>query len=225
MRRNVTLQEISDGNLYSRHDLVRVGTGDCKGCHACCCGTGHAVVLDPLDVYRMAKRLDLSFMGLMQEYLEARLIDGLVLPTLRMVEEEERCTFLNGEGRCRIHEDRPGICRLFPLARYYESGRFAYILQVGECQKSNLTKVKVKTWMDEPNLPVYEDFVTRWHYFLKNMEAYVQEQPEDAQAVSMYVLNTFYAAPYKEEEDFYQQFDQRLAEAKDSFGIEEEQLI
>ena len=36
-----------------------------------------------------------------------------------MQEETGACGFLADDGRCSIHMLRPGICRLFPLARDY----------------------------------------------------------------------------------------------------------
>ena len=47
-----------------------------------------------------------------------------------MNNEKEACYFLNEEGRCSIHSFRPGICRLFPLGRFYEEEGFRYFLQI-----------------------------------------------------------------------------------------------
>ena len=49
MKRNVDLNEISDGRLYSANDMVKVECGDCAGCSACCQNMGTSVVLDPMD--------------------------------------------------------------------------------------------------------------------------------------------------------------------------------
>ena len=38
MKRQVTMEEISDGKLYTSNDLVKADCGDCEGCHACCTG-------------------------------------------------------------------------------------------------------------------------------------------------------------------------------------------
>ena len=47
MKRQVTMEEISDGNLYTSNDLVKADCGDCEGCHACCTGS---MLLDALDI-------------------------------------------------------------------------------------------------------------------------------------------------------------------------------
>ena len=38
MKRQVTMEEISDGKLYTSNDLVKADCDDCEGCHACCTG-------------------------------------------------------------------------------------------------------------------------------------------------------------------------------------------
>ena len=207
MIRHVDLKDISDGKLYSSNDMVKADCGDCKGCFACCCGMGTSIVLDPLDIHRLTTGLGCTFEALLAKHIELNLVDGIILPNLKMQEDKEQCAFLNEEGRCSIHPIRPGICRLFPLGRYYENGTFQYFLQVHECKKENRTKVKVKKWIDTPDLKKYEDYITKWHYFLKDVEAYILEHPEEAKMVSMNILKAFYMQPYGE--DFYTEFDRR----------------
>ncbi len=57
MRREVTLEEISDGRLYDANDMVKADCQDCKGCHDCCTGMGDSVLLDPYDVCRLSRGL------------------------------------------------------------------------------------------------------------------------------------------------------------------------
>ena len=119
MRREVTLEEISDGRLYDANDMVKADCQDCKGCHDCCTGMGDSVLLDPYDVCRLSRGLRKIPEELIGSVLELGISDGNVLPHLAMCGTEEKCVFLNKEGRCSIHEIRPGFCRLFPLGRYY----------------------------------------------------------------------------------------------------------
>ena len=208
MKRNVDLKEISDGKLYGSNDLVKADCGSCEGCFACCCGMGQSIILDPLDVHRLSKGLNQNFEALLASYLELNVVDGIILPNLRMQGERECCAFLNAEGRCKIHSFRPGICRLFPLGRYYANGGFQYFLQTNECRKQNRTKVKVKKWIDTPEFNRYEDFVNKWHYYLKDMEALIARQPEKAREIDLQILQRFYLTPYGD--DFYTEFEERM---------------
>lgn len=216
MKRQVSLEEISDGKLYGCNDMVKADCHDCKGCAACCRGMGSSIILDPLDVHRLMIHLGKDFDELLEEALELYMVDGAILPNLRMAGEAEACVFLSGEGRCKIHPFRPGICRLFPLGRYYEEQGFRYFLQVHECPKPDKTKVKVKKWIDTPNLKQYEKFVTDWHYFLEAAGTLVLEsqETENPRNLNLYILQNFYRKPYDADGDFYAQFEERLREAK-----------
>ena len=77
--------------------------------------------------------------------------------------------------------------------RFYENGSFKYILQIHECPKTNRSKIKVKKWVDTPDLKKYEKFVNDWHYFLKDLEHGLEENGslDIRRTVVMYVLNQF----------------------------------
>lgn len=113
MRREVTLEEISDGRLYDANDMVKADCQDCKGCHDCCTGMGDSVLLDPYDVCRLSRGLRKIPEELIGSVLELGISDGNVLPHLAMCGTEEKCVFLNQEGRCSIHEIRPGFAGCF----------------------------------------------------------------------------------------------------------------
>lgn len=220
MIQEVDIKEISDGNLYGPNDMVKADCGDCKGCSACCQGMGESIVLDPYDVYRLTKGLNLSFEALLDDKIELDVYDGMILPHLKMTGEHEACAFLNKEGRCSVHSIRPGICRLFPLGRFYENGGFKYFLQIHECKNQNRTKVKVKKWIDTPDLKQNEVFVNKWHDFVNEIQDKMMQVKDDAlfKKVNMFLLQQFFIERYHEEE-FYKQFDERLEKAKIVVGM------
>lgn len=221
MERQIDMAEVSDGRLYGLNDMVKAGCEDCVGCSACCHGMGSSIVLDPYDIYRLTTGLGQNFESLLAGKLELNVVDGMILPNLSMNGPGEACGFLDESGRCSIHAHRPGICRLFPLGRIYENRSFQYFLQVNECRKENRTKVKVKKWIDTPEVKRYEEFITGWHYFLKDL-AEANRKAGDAEqekAVNVYVLQTFFMMPYVAENDFYEQFEERMARAKAALGI------
>lgn len=210
MERYIDMKEVSDGRLYTANDLVKADCGGCQGCSVCCHGMGTSITLDPMDIYRLCGGLGMSFAELMVDKIELNIVDSLILPNLKMTGEKEACAFLNKEGRCSIHAFRPGICRLFPLGRFYENASFQYFLQVHECPKQNKTKVKVKRWLDTPDLKRYERFICDWHYYLKELQKKVEGDPEQIKPVSMELLNRFYVMPYEWDRDFYEQFYERI---------------
>lgn len=221
MRREVCMEEISDGKLYTANDLVKADCNDCQGCSACCQKMGQSIILDPLDIYRLIFGLQQTFEQLLADKIELNVVDGIILPNLKMSGAEEKCAFLNDEGRCSIHRVRPGICRLFPLGRYYDGKSFQYFLQVHECKKENRTKVKVKKWIDTPDLKKNEKYISDWHYFLVDTQKILMElqNEEKAKKINMLLLQTFFLEPYHSEEEFYTQFYGRLEKIKMSIQL------
>lgn len=212
MKREIDIKEVSDGKLYDLNDMVKADCKDCEGCSACCKGMGNSIVLDPLDVFRLTKGLNCTFEALIQNQAELNVVDGIVLPSIRMREEGETCGFLDPQGRCSIHSFRPGICRLFPLGRIYTEEGIRYFLQIYECAKKNRTKVKVRSFMDNPDGKRYDKFIADWHDFLKKAENEMEKRndPNFTRELSMNVLKMFYLTPYEKEQDFYDQFGKRL---------------
>lgn len=212
MLREIDLAEISDGKLYESNDMAKTGCNGCIGCCDCCRGMGNSIILDPYDIWRLTAHLSKSFEELLAGFLELNVADGIILPNLRIVKETDQCVFLNKEGRCSIHTARPGLCRLFPLGRYYENHSFKYFLQVHECPKQNKSKIKIKKWLDTENLKQYERYITDWHYYLKERQetAMAAEDAETVKKLSMDILRRFYLTPYENDSDFYTQFYERM---------------
>lgn len=224
MLRDTSLEEISDGRIYGPNDMVRADAGGCENCHKCCTNMGNSIVLNPLDVYNLKLATGLDFNGLLGAgYIELNMVDGLILPNLRMG-ENGACSFLNEEGRCKIHSYRSDICRLFPLGRIYkEDGSFGYILQTKECAKTNLTKIKVKKWLDRDNLSEYDSYISRWHSLIRKLGSRMLELRERGTAeqlneIAMFVLNAFYVKEIVKD-DAYKDFEDAIKKAEDMLHV------
>lgn len=212
MKRNIDMDEISDGKRYGLNEMARIGCNDCSGCSKCCENMGDSIILDPYDIFQLEKNTGKSFQEMLADCIQLNVVDGVILPNLNMVGEKEKCFFLNEEGRCSIHDFRPGFCRLFPLGRIYENNDFSYFLQKNECHviEEERTYVKVKQWLNIKRIREYEEFITTWHYFLKDITLQYDKSKNEEwlKKKDMEILTIFYMTPY-ESEDFYQEFYSR----------------
>ena len=203
--------------------MVKADCRGCEGCSECCRGMGSSIILDPIDIWRMQKGIGEGFQTLLEENrIELNIVDGLVLPNLKMDTEREVCPFLDGRGRCSIHACRPGLCRLFPLGRYYEESGFQYFIQIHECRKQDRGKIKIKKWLGIPNLKAYENYIMEWHSFLNQCENALDIlSEENVRILTLYVLRRFYESAYMaaDEKGFYEEFAARLEEVKEKFGF------
>ena len=210
------MKEISDGNLYEENDMVKADCNDCKGCSACCQNMGESIVLDPLDIFQLTTGLNVTFEQLLAGPIELNVFEGVILPNISMKNGKNACTFLDENGRCSVHQFRPGICRLFPLGRIYENHDFKYFLQTNECKQANKTKVKVKKWIDIPDLPKNHQYIVDWHYFIDDIQEKFRKISDDEliKKIDLFILQHFFIEKYNDSEDFYEQFNLRLEKAK-----------
>lgn len=208
---NKNLEEISDGKRYGLNDMVR---GSLQRLWQAVLRAvriwGSRSSLDPLDIYELTKNLNTTFENLLKEQIELHVVDGMILPNLKMTDKNV-CPFLK-EKRCSIHSFRTGICRVFPLGRIYEENRLDYFLQVDGCAKENRSKIKVSKWLDTPELKKNQQYLIDWHAFRKKIKSILGEMSDENQkkTITMFLLNTFYINPYDTEQDFYPQFYARL---------------
>jgi Fe-S-cluster containining protein len=219
MERYIDLNEISDGRLYTASDMARIGCNDCKGCSACCRGMGKSIVLDPYDIHLLTKGTGVPFYDMIDSTIELSVVDGLVLPNLKLGGEKEECPYLNEEGRCSVHSYRPGICRLFPLGRVYDDGGHKYFIQTKECHSTVKTKVRIEKWLGYEDITRYEQYINDWHFFLKALTNAIKESGDEAMSrnAGVAILNHFFITPFNEE--FFDDFYKRFNTIKEALGL------
>lgn len=207
--------------FMTSREMAKIACRSCAGCGKCCRGMGDSIHLDPRDIDQLTRHLDRSFEDLLGDKIALHADQGLALPHLLMDEGTGACGFLSDEGLCGIHSFRPGLCRLFPLGRSYEGDGFRYFVVEGGCPEPGRTKIRISRWLEIPDLASYEAFVTDWHYLLEGIRNRLssREDPALAEQVRWYLLQTFYARPYDGPGTFYDQFGDRLREAREIFRL------
>lgn len=215
MKREINLNDISDGKLYDNNDLVKADCFGCEGCHQCCTGMGESIVLDPFDIYNLTLGTGKSFEQLLESNIEINIVDGLTLPNINM--KKGACSFLK-DSRCSIHAHRPGICRMFPLGRFYNEDGFKYFLQVYECPVKNKGKVKIKKWLGYPDINRYENYIKAWHSLLVQLQDNLPQLSEDnIRVLNLLIIKTFYQTEYND--DFYNEFYQKVTQINEILGL------
>ncbi|WP_122639820.1 YkgJ family cysteine cluster protein [Romboutsia sp. Marseille-P6047] len=215
------LEKISDGKLYDIDDTVKADTCGCNGCSDCCYDIGELVVLTPFDVYEIVNYLGVEFVELLGDKIELIESNKILLPHLKMKDDNKRCSFLNKEFRCMIHSKRPNICRLFPLGRVYKDDDFKYFLQVGNCPKTDLKDVKVRDWIGIENYDENKIFILEWYKFIKALTfrlKFVRDE-EELNEINQFILDNCYNIKVKEGESFYSLFEENLPYVKNKLGI------
>jgi len=166
MIREIDEDLISPDKLMTSSDMAKLGCRHCDGCSECCAGRAESITLDAWDIRMLKEGLNYSFEGLLgSSLITLCVVDGVILPCLSVKEgEKQECVFLQEDGKCAVHSFRPGICRMFPLARIWQDdGSFSYFLQTGECRQPDGVKIRISKWLGYPNIRAYEESVREFH--------------------------------------------------------------
>lgn len=87
-------------------------------CFTDCCADLN-LLLTPYDILRLKKRLDISSDDFLEDFTDTKVDNRSRFPMvyLKMNQENDmKCPFLSPDG-CKIYEDRPGACRIYPIGR------------------------------------------------------------------------------------------------------------
>lgn len=159
-------------NLPDMHE--RLGVTDtfrfsCRkelSCFGSCC-RNRDLTLTPYDVLRLKSNLQIHSDDFLTQYTQYRLDPATGFPLLSIKlgpAPEKLCLFLSSDG-CSVYEDRPTVCRLFPLARVsgFEQDskshdEFFYMLSTPEClgRKEERT-LTVEQWLQEQGMEPYRE--------------------------------------------------------------------
>lgn len=90
------------------------------GCTMCgkCCINREDILLNPKDMYNIAKKLNTTPKEVAGEYCDAYIGEDSRMPIIRLQPRGtvRRCTFLK-DRKCSIHEAKPTVCATFPIGR------------------------------------------------------------------------------------------------------------
>ncbi len=191
---------------------ARLGPGDTFpfSCHSgldcfnTCC-RNKQLPLTPYDVLRLKQGLKLSS----DAFLEAHTLywtdpeTGFPSVCLRMGEGPDRaCPFVSPEG-CRVYDDRPTACRLYPLARAAGGqggsrapGWFAFLMDTPACLGRRERRVwSVEAWMEsqglEPYLRMNDRMLERVLHPNRRARAPLDERQVRTLIVACYNLDVF----------------------------------
>lgn len=187
MIREINRKLITEDKLFKSSDFAPIGCEGCEGCGECCRDRGASLTLDAFDVKILKKAFDMTFQQLINEgMIELVPVNDIVLPMTGKKEGSDECCFLGADGRCRIHKIRPGICRMFPLARiYHEDGSFSYFVQEMECPYTDGTPVRISDWLGFGNIEKYESEVRAYHDRLSALRKACAETDDEDELVHL----------------------------------------
>lgn len=167
------LQEIMD-----HIEEMKIGLDDtfkfhCTECGKCCTER-EDILLSPLDVYNMAKELNMTPEDMVRTYCEWYIGESSRMPIVRIKPRGtiRRCPLMK-DRKCSVHRAKPAVCAMFPLGRSIMIGKekfspeavknakTQYILNDIHCGDDSETHT-VRSYLEAFGIPVEDWFFHEW---------------------------------------------------------------
>ncbi len=157
------LEALSDGSFHFACHPVFPASPNAAGPEA---------AADALRYPRLKTHLHLEAGAFLAEYTESRFDDQHHLPMiyLKMLEDERRrCPFVAPEG-CRVYEDRPAACRIYPIAQATRRHRVHqtvieqfFVLRENHCRGfEQERRWAIGEWLRDQGLEPYQEWNELW---------------------------------------------------------------
>lgn len=169
-------------------------------CFNACCRQAD-VTLAPYDVIRLKRRLGLNSSDFLAQYTVPFQMDGDGTPGIKLkTDDNGTCLQLAGDAGCGVYEDRPTVCRYYPVALLHlrEKGaaepRQQYSLVREEHCKGHLEDrvISIGDYRTEQCVEDFDDLNREWYQLIlkkKSAGPTVGRPPEQS-------LQLFFMASY-----------------------------
>lgn len=211
-----------DENTIKSFESNQLGLDDtfrfhCIMCGKCCIYRDD-ILLNPRDVYNMAKELNITPQTLIQKYCEVYIGESSRIPIVRLRPQgsDMRCPMLK-DKKCIVHSAKPTVCALYPLGRggsvtkgqETKSVQPIYFLNGSTCGDNSETHT-VREWLERFGIPEEDEFFSEWQKVIIELYTSIAEREKKVQKRTMQLLwnailiNMYYI--YDTSEDFLPQF-------------------
>jgi hypothetical protein len=147
-----------EGQFLSETSPFAFACHDALPCFTQCCKDVN-IYLTPYDVLRLRRFLGIGSSEFLSKYTRSFLAKATNIPVVQLSMDQETlfCPFVAQEG-CRVYEDRPWACRMFPLDLSSTDARFRLIAGKDRC-KGLLERPKgsVGDWLQAQGVTEYTD--------------------------------------------------------------------
>lgn len=151
------------GPKLKAQDTFRFACGPGSPCFTECCGKLD-LMLTPYDLLRLKSRLGMTSSDFLDQYTYVRQRTPYEFPQffMKMDTWDKRCPFVRATG-CRVYEDRPGACRIYPVGRGSTRRRvdgnqqeFFFLVKEDHCKGFQEDREwRISEWMQDQGMEEY----------------------------------------------------------------------
>ena len=189
---------------------------ECEMCGRCCRNRQEPILITGADLYRIARALDITMMKAVEDNTAGYIGETSHMPVLVLKERLDGSCRLLRKGRCMVHQDKPAVCALYPLGRFYDfrDNSFHYFVNPVTCQP-NRKDGKIWTlqeWLDEFKIEETEKMTQAWNRLIGGLTMVTHKMSKDK--INGRLLDVLLAAlyfSYDTNKPYIKQVEQHMA--------------
>ncbi len=169
-----TLEYIRDHMEEIKLDVDQEFRFHCTRCGQCCYNRDD-ILVNPFDVYRISKELNISTEEFAMQYCDAYVGQHSRIPLFRVIPKwpTGQCGLLKNSN-CSVHKVKPTVCAMFPVGRMlsinaedvgkkkHTTDDIGFIKIEPGCGDESETHT-VREWFDSFGIPIKDEFFVEWH--------------------------------------------------------------
>lgn len=175
MAKNNTSTTLSQ--FVKEFENMKIGVDDkfrfsCKQCGKCCINR-EDILLSPFDLFRAAKKLNMSPDEFAKKYCDSYIGGTSKMVIVRLMPQGsiKRCPMLK-DRKCSIHDAKPMVCAMYPIGRAFQldpsrpgseqitEESIQFIFNGAHC--GNSEQHTVREWLTSFNIPIKDEFFVIW---------------------------------------------------------------
>ena len=189
----------------------------CKNCGECCRKVKNGVMLESLDLFRIAQHLEQDIGTVINKYTEMQLLVwGYPVFLLKTTDPSDTCIFLKN-NKCSIHFSKPKTCRIYPLGVGPDAktkDNFLYYMVSKEEKHLQGKKQSVKSWFDQYLTKEDRDLLNLDYRAAQEIGKILRQISDDKLKDVVKLVLLFKYFNFDIDQDFKMQFLKNMAQLK-----------
>lgn len=189
----------------------------CKRCGNCCRNVKNGIMVESLDLFLIAKYLQLDMAEAAEKYTEAvSLAWGAPVLMMKTKSVRNACVFLEN-GSCGIQPVKPRACKLYPLSIGPEDHDFTKFLIFNVVNDPGCLagrEYRASEWVDANFDPESRAYITMEYRAIRECGKIMSRIPRDRENEVLFLMLRERYFLFDTDKDFMRQFSRNMAQLK-----------
>lgn len=206
--------DISDKVKFSCHKEI--------ACLNKCCRDVN-IFLTPYDIIRLKNALGINSQNFLDKYTVSPFSKEQKIPiiVLKLNEKDKACPFAGNKG-CKVYEDRPGACRMYPVAEnshdiYNKTNKPFQLIEDDFCLgHQEVRKISISDYLHEQGIGKYNEILEYFNKIISH-ENIINGKALNEQKIGMFYMACYNIDTFRDfifESSFLNRFDIEEEEIK-----------